>query len=148
MWICSKPLPRLWASVSAVGVFLGCDSGEEQVKVYPVKGSVFADGKPAERAQVIFHPVGEGEQKRQTASAEVAADGSFALNTYTAGDGAAAGDYAVTISWPSGSSPIGGDAESGPDRFGDRYTNRQTSGLKATVKEAPTEIPRFNLKTK
>ena len=148
VWINPRPLSGLCVLVTVCALSLGCGKGQEQTKVYPVKGSVFADGKPAERAQVIFHPLGDAEPKRQTASGEVAADGSFSLSTYTAGDGAAAGDYAVTVSWPSGSSPIGGDSESGPDRLGNRYSNRETSGLKATVNEAPTEVPRFDLKTK
>jgi hypothetical protein len=129
----------------------GCGTKEQRVPVFPVKGRVLVGGKPAVRATVIFHPKAAAadalaEQAPPRPSGEVQADGSFTLSTYTAGDGAPAGDYRVTISWPSGSSPIGGDADSGPDRLGGRYLNPQTSPLSATVKSAATEVPRFELK--
>ncbi|HZN32458.1 MAG TPA: hypothetical protein VFB80_01520 [Pirellulaceae bacterium] len=116
-----------------------------------MKGSVLVAGKPAARATVIFHPKAPAadalaEKAPPRPTGEVQADGSFTLSTYTAGDGAPAGEYTVTISWPSGSSPIGGDADSGPDRLGGRYLNPQTSRLSAKVDAAATEVPRFELK--
>jgi hypothetical protein len=68
------------------------------------------------------------------------------VNTYTAGDGAPAGDYAVTVLWPQGESHTGGDSDSGPDRLGGRYANPKTTSLRAKVGTAPTDVPTFNLK--
>ncbi|MFO0845021.1 MAG: hypothetical protein U0797_21965, partial [Gemmataceae bacterium] len=114
--------------------------------VFPVKGSVLVGGKPAEKAQVIFHPVNDADPKAPRATGEVAADGSFSLSTYTAGDGVPAGEYAVTVTWPEGSSTIGGDADSGADRLGGRFSNPRTTTLKARVHEAATDLPPFKLK--
>jgi hypothetical protein len=135
-------VPLLLAAV----VILGCGSKEQRVPVFPVKGGVFANGKPAEKALVIFHPLSDADPKAPRPTGEVAADGSFTLSTYTAGDGAPAGEYAVTVSWAQGSSSIGGDADSGDDRLGGRYVNPKTSGLRARVNEAATDLSPFKLK--
>jgi len=125
----------------------GCGaSGEQRKPTFPVKGEVFVGGKPAVRAQVIFHPVTDLGPNVPRPTGEVAADGSFSLSTYTANDGAPAGEYTVTVSWPQGSSTIGGDAESGEDRLGGRFNNPKTSALKAKVNDGPTTIPPFQLK--
>jgi hypothetical protein len=144
-----------WATLSLLlalfFVGAGCREREQRVPVFPVRGAVFADGKPAAKALVIFHPVNGAAAPAADVDAprptgEVAADGSFSLSTYTAGDGAPAGEYTITVSWPEGSSSIGGDADAGPDRLGGRYLNPQTSGLRARVNETATDIPPFQLK--
>src|SRR5688572_20752206 len=94
-------------------VGLGCGGKEQRKPVFPVKGSVFVAGRSATKALVIFHPLNDPDPKAPRPTGEVAADGTFTLSTHTAGDGAPAGEYAVTVTWPSGSSTIGGDADSG-----------------------------------
>ncbi len=47
-------------------------------------------------------------------------DGSFRLTTYRTGDGAPAGSYALTVSWPL--PPVRG-REEGPDRLRGRYAD-------------------------
>jgi hypothetical protein len=123
----------------------GCAAKEKRVPVFPVKGTVLVGGKAAEKAQVIFHPVGEADPKVPRPTGEVAADGTFSLSTYTANDGAPAGDYTVTVTWPEGISPIGGDADTGGDRLGGRYSNPKTTALRARVNEAATDLPPFKL---
>src|SRR4051812_645519 len=68
--------------------------------VSPVRGSGLGAGKPAVKALVIFHPLNDADAKAPRPTGEVAADGSFALSTHTTGDGAPAGEYAVTVLWP------------------------------------------------
>ena len=125
---------------------VGCGGSDGRKPTFPTRGKVLVGGKPAAKAQVTFHPRSDPDGKSPRPSATVEADGSFTLQTYTAGDGAPAGDYAVTVSWPQGESPIGGDADAGPDRLGNRYSNPKTTTLSATVSAAPTEIPAYNLK--
>jgi hypothetical protein len=73
-------------------------------------------------------------------------EGIFQLKTYRDGDGAPAGDYRVTIEWPSEtprSRSDPGDAGStptGPDRLRGRYANPETSGLRATVTDGENEL--------
>jgi hypothetical protein len=124
----------------------GCATGEQRKPVFPVRGKVLVGSKPAVRAQVIFHPLNDPDPQAVRPNGEVQADGSFTLNTYTAGDGAPAGEYAVTVLWASGSSAIGGDADSGPDRLGGRYANPEKTTLRAQVREGDNELPPFQLK--
>jgi hypothetical protein len=121
----------------------GCGSSDGRKPVFPVRGSVLVAGKPAVKALVVFHPLNEPEAPRP--SGEVGTDGTFTLSTHTTGDGAPAGEYAVTVLWLSGSSTIGGDADSGPDRLGNRYSDPKSTTLRARVNEAPTELKPFSI---
>jgi hypothetical protein len=131
--------------LTVILVALGC-GGDARKPAFPVKGQVLVGGKPAAKAQIIFHPLTDPDGKAPRPSGQVTADGSFTLNTYTAGDGAPAGEYAVTVTWPQGQSNIGGDSDAGPDRLGGRYANPKTTPLRAKVDAAPTDIPAYNLK--
>ena len=107
----------------------------------PRRGTVFAA-----KALVVFHPVNDPDPNPRCSTAEVAEDGTFTLSTYTADDGAPAGDYEVTVLWPEAASTIGGDADLGKDKLGKRYSNPKTSGLHARVQEGPNDIAPFHLK--
>ncbi len=100
---------------------------------YPVHGQLLCDGCAVAGATVAFSTVNP-ETKRSTrvADALTEGDGSFTLSTYTAGDGAPAGEYQVTV--VSRSAPL-------PDK----YRNPATSGLTATVKSGKNEFT-FELK--
>ncbi len=113
--------------------------------VHPVRGQVFVQGKPAVGAFVLFVPVNEpAEPKDPRPRATVEADGSFVVSTYGANDGAPAGEYVVTITWPGGTTPDG--KEEPEDKLLGRYSNPVKSKLSATVKEGPNEIPPYRLK--
>ncbi|MFO7905741.1 MAG: hypothetical protein ACQESR_01330 [Planctomycetota bacterium] len=98
--------------LAAVGLswVSGCSNGVDRLPVYPVSGTVTQNGEPVADAQVAFVPVGEGEgeDKGKTATGNTASDGTYELTTYSAGDGAAAGNYKVKITKIS--RPPGGDA--------------------------------------
>jgi hypothetical protein len=111
--------------------------------VFPVRGEVFFQGKPADGAVVHLHP--RDSTKCPPAFATVQKDGSFALSTYGQGDGAAAGDYVVTLNWRD-EKVVDGDSIFGPDRFRGRYSRHDKSDLKATVTTGENVLPRFDLK--
>ena len=67
------------------------------VPLYPVHGRVLLDGKPMAGAMIILHPVGEVGLNGLKPRALADADGWFKVYTYAIGDGAPAGQYAVTI---------------------------------------------------
>src|SRR6266508_6086541 len=125
----SVPLPRsAWLLLlSFPCACFGCGSPDPHKPVFPVRGSVLVAGKPPVKALVVFHPLNEPDSKVPRPTGEVAADGAFSLSTYATGDGAPAGEYAVTVLWLAGSSAIGGDAESGVDRLGKRYSDPRTT---------------------
>jgi len=98
--------------------------------VYPVKGKVHFDGTPTPDAVVVFYLI-DGKKMTRAADGLVEADGSFALSTYKAFDGAPAGQYAVAVSW----------REAGaPNRLPARYADPATSGLRVQVKAEANDV--------
>lgn len=78
---------------------LGCTGGkdkstEHQVPVFPVSGVVTLNGAPLAEATVTFRSTANAP----AASSVTNAQGEFHLSTYKENDGAAAGDYKITVS--------------------------------------------------
>jgi hypothetical protein len=125
---------------------IGC--GKEKPKnrkeVFPVHGTVLYQGKPAVGAEVAFHPVGEVSAKALCPSGTVDKDGHFSLCTHEGGDGAPAGEYAVTIVWLS-PPPRNMPDEPGPDRLNGRFNNQSRPAWRIQVKSQPNELPLFQL---
>lgn len=92
----------------------GCGGESDQVEVFPVSGTVLMNGKPVAKAFVQFNSL----DKKPSATATTANDGSFQLTTYEFNDGAAAGKYEVMISKnapPATEAEIAHDSEGGGD---------------------------------
>ena len=80
---------------------VSCGGGK---RFHPVRGKVFADGKPAEGVMVVLHPADDADPQPVQPTGVVGADGSFELRTYVVQDrvvkeGAPAGQYRVTCTW-------------------------------------------------
>ncbi len=72
---------------SVIGI--SCTSTDSQrLPVYPVRGEVFYQGKPAEGAQVLLLPANDSDLQVPRPHGQVGQDGAFVLTTYRAGDGA------------------------------------------------------------
>jgi hypothetical protein len=129
----------------ALPLCLGCGS-----RLNGVRGKVVYQGNPAQGALVVFHPKG-GDSHAPRPSGVVGADGTFKLSGPT-GQGAAAGQYAVTIVWPAEQQqavrrPLSTEPESEPpDRLGGRYANPSNTPLEATVASGSNELTPFELK--
>lgn len=104
-----------------------------------VQGKVFFEGTPTPGAMLIFHMITDPAKKPvRTADALVEADGSFTMSTYTANDGAPAGDYVVTVVWPR---PLyDGLGKPGPNQLPASYASVETTPLKATVKAGANDF--------
>jgi hypothetical protein len=133
-----------------IALVLLCSSCQGGKRFYPVRGQVFADGKPAQGVTIIFHPEDDSDPQPLQPSAIVQADGSFVLHSYvvekrTLKEGAPAGRYRVTCTWypPDLQNYLGN--ENLPDKLQGRYANSRTSGLKAEIAEQSTEVPPFRL---
>ena len=70
---------------------LSCTKNDQPL--FPVHGQLFFEGEPLPRAVVVFHPLSDPSAVKPRAVVE--ADGSFKVFTYTAGDGAPAGENAA-----------------------------------------------------
>jgi hypothetical protein len=104
----------------------GCGQGPEYV---PVTGTVkYSDGTvpQGDAPAITFQPV-EAGPKRKGASGTIAEDGTFSLQTVQPGDGAQPGDYKVTVHVMKG-------YPRGKHMVAEKYTNRDTTPLNATVK--------------
>jgi hypothetical protein len=103
--------------------------------VHPVSGSVRVNGQSAERALVVFHPVGEEDPNAARPHGEIGPDGSFKVD-------APAGDYLVTVEqWLAGK---GGD-DPPTNRLPAKYASPKSSGLTAHVEAGPTVLRPFEL---
>jgi hypothetical protein len=103
----------------------------------PVRGKVLFEGKPAAGAQVVLQSLAK-VPRAPRADALTGADGSFVLSTYTAEDGAPAGEYAVTIVWRK---PLYDEAgKPGKNLLPERYAKKETSELKVTIKAGQDDL--------
>lgn len=131
----------IMASLAAITAF-GCGESTVQlpsVTTYPVHGKiVLADGRTTlTEGTITFVPV-DPETGRQAVGA-IAADGTFALHTTPTQEGAAAGEYRVSVSSVASASTdrVGFGVPLVDPRFGDDAS----SGLTATVKAETNELP-------
>ena len=131
------------ATAILVAVLLPACQRADRKPVFPVNGSVFYQGRPAEGARVAFHLGRDPNAHGLRPQAVVGADGSFRLTTYTDRDGAPAGEYFVTVYSPA---PGPEDAAVRPDLFGYRYADPRTTPLRANVPPRSVTLDRFDLK--
>lgn len=100
----------------------------------PVQGEVTLDGRPVPSAKVLFVPAAGGRPAEGTTDAM----GKFRLTTNSPQDGAAAGEYVVTVT----ARAIEYEARAGAEQgfvekaiwhAPEKYSQPSQSGLKATV---------------
>jgi hypothetical protein len=110
--------------------------------LHPVRGQVFVRNQPASGALVILHPTAVGAAR---VLAKVQADGSFSVYTRSANDGAAPGEYAVTLVWlvKQRANEFGDEDE--VDALAGRYANPAQPVTRVTVVVGPNEIPPIRL---
>lgn len=139
-----RPPGRRFASLAFfILALVPLSCGDPRFKpVYPVKGQVTFDGKPAAGAAVTLHPQNVPEHPWTKPSGEVNENGEFTISTYKSGDGAPAGSYAVTIVWIPPN--FAGPTEKG-NKLPARYANKDTSGLTVEILTHDNELPAFNL---
>ena len=138
---------RLAVALLAVATLAltGCGKSgpPEKLAVFPVEGKIELNGKPPAGATVILHP--KNEALTPGARAEVQPDGTFKATTYTTGDGAAEGDYIVTVEWRKAVQK-NGDYTFGPNLVPEQYSDRKTSQLEVHVAEQPNVLRPIKLK--
>jgi hypothetical protein len=139
--------PRwLWPLAAACALTTaGCSPA---TALYPVRGQVLYQGKPAVGATVSFVRKGLTDPaEAQVSHGVVREDGSFTL-AEAAGTGAAPGEYLVLIEWKEGAGKARGRSPglSAPDRLKGRYLDARRPLLTATVAAGSNDLPPFELK--
>ena len=145
----SLPTPprRTGAALVAVlaATILSCSREPARPPLHPVQGSVTVRNKPAVKAFVVLRPVAAGPSKEALPRGEVGPDGTFRIGTYSDADGAPAGEYVVTITWPETRTDSKTGDEIIEDRLGGRYADPAKSSLKVTVQAGSNDLPTFRL---
>ncbi len=120
----------------------GCSGETERLPVHPAHGTLTISGEPAPKAMVVLRAAGAPDPKRKelTPHGEVGADGKFRIGTYTSDDGAPAGNYFITITWPQSlKDPLTGD-DVVEDRLLGRFDTPEKTGIKVTIKEGENKL--------
>jgi hypothetical protein len=122
---------------------MSCNSKGDHPELFPVQGQLFLEQKPAYKAVVWFHPLGESGPAVACPHACVKEDGSFEVGTYKDNDGAPAGRYRLTVIWRV--PPKSGD-EDGANLIPVRYMDPEKAGLPVvSVPPGPTVLPPIHL---
>ena len=100
---------------------------------HPVRGQAFFEGVPAVGAQVLLQPSAKDGIR---ALGVVEADGSFTLSTYTAQDGAAAGEYTAVLTWREKDAK----GKLGANQLPAKYATPTTSPLRVTIQAGVNEV--------
>jgi hypothetical protein len=134
--------------IVAMGIagFMGCGSkNADRLPVFPVEGQITLNGQPLAHAFVVLHPKGNGDPRLLPARAQTDRNGNFQVTTYEAADGAAAGEYAVTIEHH----PLignGNSFEPGPNVLPPKYASPETTDVTVSVAERPNRPPPIDVR--
>jgi hypothetical protein len=142
-----RPLRRSGLLVLVLGLMAGCNQPGETL--VPVGGRVLVDGKPASGAAVVFHPVDSTNGTHPLA--QVDANGEFQLTTIRSGDGAAPGEYRVTLTWyvsPPRKKAFEGEESPVRNLIPEKYARRETTPLTATIRTDGNEPLRIEISTR
>ncbi len=146
------------ASVVLSATLAGCSDrpAPGPVPVHPVIGAIKFKGKPLADALVAFIPANVAEAKPNdagvnltpSATGKTNAEGKFQLTTYAGNDGAAIGEYVVTVSYAGAGDSrdlLSKSTAVMNPRLPLKYADSKQSTLKATVKAGENVIPDYEL---
>ncbi len=138
------------ALVLAILVLCVPSCSTDRPACYPVRGEIFvSQGKertPANGAVVVFHSTAPASVEAPRPTAQVGEDGKFELTTYVKGDGAPAGEYAITIEWRPPRPPPPHKPKWTGDRLKGRYADPRTSTIHYSVEKGKdNNVPTIEL---
>lgn len=123
----------------------GCSKPQQPwEQVFPVNGIVKYRGQPLSGAVVTLISEDAEFPKSVRPTAITGDDGAFEVGTYSAADGAPAGEYKVLVLHY----PVQGPAENphaGPNDLPPIYAKAETTTLKVSVAEEENELPPLEL---
>ena len=138
----------VWSScLLLIAVNSGCEKRIKRLPVYQVSGQILVNGQPAEHAQISLQPIKTPAKGERVIipNAVALADGTFNVGTYTGSDGAPAGEYSITVTWPT-VTVEGGEEIFGLDRLKGLYRLPDNPLPKFTVQERDSEIPTIDIR--
>jgi hypothetical protein len=153
----TRRVPRL-GLLAGVGLLAvtaaGCGGRGDRLPVYRAGGAVTVGGRPAAGVLVLLHPADgtPAAAARVIPSATTGGDGAFQLTSFDQGDGAPAGDYAVTLAWYQGDPRAGSGkrrpAVGGikPDRFKGTFSDPKRPAWRVTIVNGDNALGSFAVK--
>jgi hypothetical protein len=147
----SRLLPQALRVAVALALFglAACGDSRGFPKVYPVKGKILVNGQPAGDCQIYLNRTAADKSAAGVRPQGVTnASGEFQITSFASNDGAAEGEYVVTIEWRE---PVGlMKSFEGVDQLDGAYAAvEKTKGLPGFVIQVdrkPLELPAFDLK--
>lgn len=119
----------------------GCGKKSDRVQVFPVEGQVTFNGQPLANAFVVLHPRDPIAAGTPVARAQTDSNGTFHVSTYESSDGAAVGEYAVTVEYYQLLDNGNGSSEPGPNVLPPRLASPATTEFVARVSANPNKLP-------
>lgn len=136
----------LWKRASGLLLLLcaiGC-SQSTRLPVHPVEGQLNFQGKPLANALVVLHPRDTSDPRLLPATAKTDAAGKFQLTTYEKGDGAASGEFTLTVQCYR-LIKNGGGFEPGPNILPAKFAQAESSGIVVRVAEGKNDLQPITL---
>jgi hypothetical protein len=136
-----------WLPIVLVAAVAGC--GPKGPALVPAKGTITVDGKPADGASLIFHPVAS-----KGAIASAAADAAGAFSVMSNGNpGIVTGTYKVTVTWPDPEKrpkeiTLGGTIQDAPDLLGGKFVTVDKAATTVEITPATKQLAPIELSTK
>ena len=138
-------LPALAGLAALTFLLAGCGGpADSSPPKFHVRGKVVTkDGKAAAGALVVLHPANAttGAPPRGTTDK----DGVFVVGSRLADDGAAEGEYDVTLIWPKDQDPRNPSENTPPDRLKNQYNDVKHAKWHVRVKAAENQLEPFTL---
>jgi len=140
-----------WCVLVLSLLVLSCSSETKRAELYPVRGKVLFNDKPAAGVQLTLHPADVKSESHSAAKSD--SDGTFAVMT-DGEPGAPAGEYTVTMLWMQEKPPpdlkkgegISMALVSDPvDKLKGKFNNRANSPFKLKVEKGNNDVPPFKL---
>ena len=126
-------------ATGVAAILAGC-GGPSGPVCHPVRGQVRWNNQPLAEALVTFHP-SLGGPATSKPFAHTDSQGNFSLTSLRAGDGAPAGEYAITVELRE-LRQVGEEAvRDGRNLLPARFASPQESGLRHVVVEGENIIP-------
>jgi len=141
---CTKGFSVLFSLVAMTCLLMGSGCSANTPHVVPVTGKVSYNGKPLNNGTIMLIPDGEGFG----ATGIIQPDGTFTLTSFKKGDGAAPGNYKVTVEVFPDEAETGVAVGLPGAEFGEgqkppvpvKYSSSATTPLRAIVNDGETEL--------
>lgn len=115
------------------------------MKVHPVEGQLNWNGQPLAGAFVVLHPVDKSDARVLPARAQTDETGKFQVTTYEQADGAATGEYVVTVEY---FRPVknGSGFEPGPNVMPPKVSRPDLTDIKVRIAEGKNTLEPISLR--